>query len=77
MGVVTGPRAPEGWLSGDSEPMDFLDAKGILETLLGRLRVDGSFQPAEDSLFMPGPMRPHRGWAGTAGSSGRSPRQHT
>ena len=34
--------------------MDFLDAKGILETLLGRLRVDGSFQPAEDSLFMPG-----------------------
>ena len=53
VGVLTGPRAPEGWL-GDGEQMDFLDAKGILETLLGRLRVDGSFQPAEDSLFMPG-----------------------
>ena len=53
VGVLTGPRAPEGWL-GDGEQMDFLDAKGILETLLGRLRVDGSFQPAEDSLFMSG-----------------------
>ena len=53
VGVVTGPRFPEGWL-GDSEQMDFLDAKGILETFLGRLRVVGSFQPAEDSLFMSG-----------------------
>ena len=53
VGVVTGPRSPEGWL-GDSEQMDFLDAKGILETFLGRLRVDGSFLPAEDSLFMSG-----------------------
>ncbi len=53
VGVVTGPRFPEGWL-GDSEQMDFLDAKGILEAFLGRLRVDCSFQPAEDSLFMSG-----------------------
>ena len=53
VGVVTGPRSPEGW-RGDSEQMDFFDAKGILETFLARLRVDGSFLPAEDSLFMSG-----------------------
>ena len=53
VGVVTGRRSPEGWL-GDSEQTDFFDAKGILETFLALLRVDGSFQPAEDSLFMSG-----------------------
>ena len=51
VGVVTGPRSAEGWLGGDGQ-MDFLEAKGILETFLGRLGVDAAFQPAEDSLFM-------------------------
>ncbi len=53
VGVVTGPRSAEGWLGGE-EQMDFLDAKGILETFLGRLGVDAAFRPAEDSLFMSG-----------------------
>ena len=53
VGVVTGPRSPEDWL-GDGGQMDFLDAKGILETFLGRLRIDAEFQPADDSLFMSG-----------------------
>ncbi len=53
VGVVTGPRSAEGWLGGDGQ-MDFLDAKGILETFLGRLGVDAAFQPAEDALFMSG-----------------------
>ena len=53
VGVVTGPRSAEGWLGGE-EQMDFLDAKGILETFLGRLGVDAAFQPAEDQLFMSG-----------------------
>ena len=53
VGVVTGPRTAEGWL-GDAGQMDFLDAKGILETFLHRLGMDAAFRPAEDSLFMSG-----------------------
>ena len=53
VGVVTGPRSAEGWLGGDGQ-MDFLDAKGILETFLGRLGVDAAFRPAEDALFLSG-----------------------
>ena len=53
VGVVTGPRSPEGWL-GDDGQMDFLDARGILETFFGRLRIDSALQPAEDYLFMSG-----------------------
>ena len=53
VGVVTGPRSQEGWL-GSEETMDFLDAKGVLETFLGKLRVEGTFQPVDDPLFMPG-----------------------
>ena len=53
VGVVTGPRTAEGWL-GDDGQMDFLDAKGILETFLGRLRIDAEFHPGDDSLFMAG-----------------------
>ena len=53
VGVVTGPRSPEGWLGGD-EQMDFFDAKGILEALLSRVRLQCSFEPAEDSVFLPG-----------------------
>ena len=53
VGVVTGPRTAEGW-QGDDGQMDFLDAKGILETFLGRLRIDAEFHPSDDSLFMAG-----------------------
>ena len=53
VGVVTGPRYPEGWLAGE-EQTDFFDAKGILEMLLSRLRLQCSFEPAEDPIFLPG-----------------------
>ena len=34
--------------------MDFFDAKGILEALLSRVRLQCSFEPDEDSIFLPG-----------------------
>jgi phenylalanyl-tRNA synthetase beta chain len=53
VGVVAGPRWPEGWLGSEGD-LDFFDAKGILETFLGQLRIDSTFEPIEDPLFLPG-----------------------
>ena len=53
VGVLAGPRSPEGWQGGD-ERMDLFDAKGVVEMLLGRLRLPCEFKPAEDSMFLPG-----------------------
>ena len=53
VGVLAGPRSPEGWLGG-GEPMDFFDAKGVVEMLMGRLRLPCSFQSIEDATFLPG-----------------------
>ena len=53
VGVVAGPRWSESWLSSE-ETMDFFDAKGILESFLSQLQIEFSFEPADDSLFLPG-----------------------
>ena len=53
VGVLAGPRSPESWLGGD-ERMDFFDAKGVVEMLMGRLRLPCEFRPADDSTFLPG-----------------------
>ena len=42
VGVLAGPRSPESWLGGD-ERMDFFDAKGVVEMLMGRLRLPCEF----------------------------------
>ena len=34
--------------------MDFFDFKGVVEALLTRLRVDGTFKPGEHDVFHPG-----------------------
>jgi phenylalanyl-tRNA synthetase beta chain len=52
-GVLGGPRLDRSWLSGD-ETLGFFDGKGILETLLGRLRVEAVFEPADDPNLVPG-----------------------
>jgi phenylalanyl-tRNA synthetase beta chain len=53
VGVVGGPRWQESWL-GSEENLDFFDAKGILDTFLSQLRLQYSFEPMEDPLFLPG-----------------------
>ena len=53
VGVLAGPRSPESWLGG-GERMDFFDAKGVVEMLMGRLRLPCSFQSIEDATFLPG-----------------------
>jgi phenylalanyl-tRNA synthetase beta chain len=53
VGVVAGPRWSESRFSSE-ENLDFFDAKGILETFLGQLHIQYSFEPMEDPLFLPG-----------------------
>ena len=53
VGVMAGPRWPEGWLDRD-ESLDFYDAKGVLETFLGQLKLQHTFESAADPLFLPG-----------------------
>ncbi|MBF8267877.1 MAG: pheT [Dehalococcoidia bacterium] len=53
VGVMAGPRWPEGWL-GSGETLGFFDAKGVLETFLGHLHLQCTFEPADDPLFLPG-----------------------
>jgi len=52
-GILGGPRLDRSWLSGE-ETLDFFDAKGILETLFDRLHIEATFEPAEDSILVPG-----------------------
>jgi phenylalanyl-tRNA synthetase beta chain len=61
--VMTGPREDRHWLAGDGseaavgsgQGLDFFDLKGVVETLLARLHVDGaSYEPAEHPTFQPG-----------------------
>ncbi len=52
-GVLGGLRFDRSWLSGEDK-LGFFDAKGILETLFSRLRVEVSFVPAEDPNLIPG-----------------------
>jgi phenylalanyl-tRNA synthetase beta chain len=46
-GLLTGPRFEKSWHVGEG-PVDFFDAKGVVEGLLSRWGVEASFEPGED-----------------------------
>ena len=53
--VMTGPREARSWLPGqDRAPIGFYDLKGVVETLLTRLGLEGTFEPGEHPAFHPG-----------------------
>ena len=52
-GLLFGQRTGEGWLSAQGG-YDFYDAKGIVESLLGRLGAEGEFSPHGDDFLHPG-----------------------
>ena len=52
-GLLFGQRSGEGWLSSPGA-YDFYDAKGIVESLLGRLGVQGDFKVHADDFLHPG-----------------------
>ncbi len=53
--VMTGPREERSWIAGqDRSPMGFYELKGVVETLLARLGVEGTFVPHQHPAFHPG-----------------------
>jgi phenylalanyl-tRNA synthetase beta chain len=53
--VMTGPREPLSWKGGDRAPIDFYDLKGVIETLLNGLHVEGKdFEATEHPTYYPG-----------------------
>lgn len=53
--ALTGPRSVSSWRTQESEELGFFDLKGIVETLLSRLRISTvKFTPAEHPTFQPG-----------------------
>ncbi len=53
--VMTGPREGQSWLAGqDRTPLDFYDLKGVVETLLAGLGLEGTFEPGEHPALHPG-----------------------
>ncbi|MBN1201045.1 MAG: phenylalanine--tRNA ligase subunit beta [Anaerolineae bacterium] len=55
--LLTGPRGVPDWQdAGDTAIMNFFDLKGVIDTALRDLRVNGtiSYQPVEHSSFHPG-----------------------
>jgi phenylalanyl-tRNA synthetase beta chain len=51
--VLSGPRAKLSWQA-DKEPLDFFDAKGIVENLLNQLGLKKSFDIGDDEILFPG-----------------------
>jgi phenylalanyl-tRNA synthetase beta chain len=51
-GVLTGARDEAFW-SGNNEPVDFFDAKGVVETLLSQEDIRAAFQPGGDAGLHP------------------------
>ena len=51
--ALAGPRFPVSWATPGGKG-DFYDAKGVVETLLGELRLQGSFDAAPEPGFHPG-----------------------
>jgi phenylalanyl-tRNA synthetase beta chain len=51
--VLSGPRAELSWQTND-EPLDFLDAKGVVETILNQLGLKVSFDIGNDENLYPG-----------------------
>ena len=52
-GVMSGPRYDANWLS-ESEPLDFYDLSGTLDTALARMGIAIAYESEDDSLFHPG-----------------------
>lgn len=53
--VMTGPRHERGWLPADTTPVDFFDLKGVIESVLAGLHVEGiAFEPVQDQAYHPG-----------------------
>ncbi|MFC1928325.1 phenylalanine--tRNA ligase subunit beta [Chloroflexota bacterium] len=46
-GILSGPRLEKSW-HGGGEPLDFFEAKGVLEGLLNQLGVEASFEQCSD-----------------------------
>ena len=53
VGVMTGATAPVTW-RGEPRPLDFFDARGAMDAVLGRLGVQGDYQPLDDPALHPG-----------------------
>ena len=53
VGVLCGDRSPTSWIS-ESNPLDFFDAKGTIETVLRSLRVPVHFRPHVSPIMHPG-----------------------
>ena len=53
VGVFSGPRFPESWIT-ESGEMGFFDAKGALQFAFDSLGIDVQYQPSEDSVMQPG-----------------------
>ncbi|MDY7078173.1 MAG: phenylalanine--tRNA ligase subunit beta [Chloroflexota bacterium] len=53
--VMTGPREARSWLARqDRTLVDFYDLKGVVETLLDGLGLEGTFEPGEHPALCPG-----------------------
>jgi phenylalanyl-tRNA synthetase beta chain len=61
--VLGGPRSPLSW-RGQSKPMDFYDARGVVEELLGRLGLVADLAPVTDATL-------HEGRAASVTCGGR------
>jgi len=53
VGVLSGPRVERGWL-GEKGWLDFFDAKGVVETLLGRVGIEADFEAGKEESLHPG-----------------------
>jgi len=51
--VLSGPRAELSWQA-DKEPLDFFDAKGVVENILSQLGPKVSFENSDDEGLLPG-----------------------
>ena len=53
VGVLSGPRIEHSWL-GEKGRLDFFDAKGVIETLLGRMGIEADFEAEKEETLHPG-----------------------
>jgi phenylalanyl-tRNA synthetase beta chain len=53
--ALTGPRAQGTWQGADTDPMNFYDLKGMIDTLLKSLHLDTArYEPVDHPTFHPG-----------------------
>jgi phenylalanyl-tRNA synthetase beta chain len=51
--VLSGPRAELSWQA-NNEPLDFFDAKGVVEKILNQLGLKANFDVSDDEILFPG-----------------------